>query len=62
MRMSFKAQGFGWDKAAGAAAGEADGCFIFSCIKCNPASDPSELLGLLCTMASTRSAATASLP
>ena len=46
MRMSFTAQWFGLNGAVGTGAGEADGCFIFNSIKRNPASEPSELLGL----------------
>jgi hypothetical protein len=40
------AQWFGLNGAAGAVAGEADGSFIFNSIKRDPASEPSELLGL----------------
>jgi hypothetical protein len=40
------AQWFNLNGAAGAVGGEADGSFIFNSIKRNPASEPSEPLGL----------------
>jgi hypothetical protein len=40
------AQWFSLNGAAGAFEGEADGSFIFNSIKRNPASEPSEPLGL----------------
>jgi hypothetical protein len=40
------AQWPGLNGAAGAVAGEAEGSFVFNSIKRNPASEPSEPLGL----------------